>query len=426
MSLGQGQAHESHLGPTSEAISIAAFLAAAAELPADVATTRAQQFSAGLDTTSPPDVPHASTSTNVRAAISTECCVDDLKSSLHHVLADPRLITHVTKSHEAVVHSIYETADPSSRRKRRRTTLPEPAQEHADVSALRQELDAVKLNSWPLTMHSASFIRPPKHSDRNTLTHAKRFKTSSWTQNTHEALLFVSIYNHLSWGHRQLFRSSQHVLSSSQTLGDLFEVIPCHSNEIPKEIQDDSGERIGYEMPTARTVREACSGCVICIEGVAYGDGQNMVDYAEKLLKLRNTPNDKAGQLGLEKGVSMHDTTLASLTVHLHKPYWLLHAGSCEHFIVIDQIRLWHPTDPPLIDYPLTTHITPPLLDLCRACNKVPAVYAVLGDMRLGESPFVICGPCWRWMGIPDDSSADEVMIVPLLKHEHGWGGTGG
>lgn len=134
-------------------------------------------------------------------------------------------------------------------------------------------------------------------------------------------------------------------------------MIPCHSNEIPKEIQNDSGERIGYEMPTARTVREACSGCVICIEGVAYGDGQNMVDYAEfvplyvlcrrmlidifrrKLLELRNTPNDKAGQLGLEKGVSMHDTTLASLTVHLHKPYWLLHAGSCEHFIVIDQIR---------------------------------------------------------------------------------------
>ena len=137
----------------------------------------------------------------------------------------------------------------------------------------------------------------------------------------------------------------------------------------------------------------------------------------------------------------MHDTFFSSLTVRLHQPYWLVHEGDCEHFFVIEQIRsvlvsllshvpsltcfyrLHHPSDPPLSSYPLTTQITPPLLDTCRACNKVPAVYAILGDVRLGESPFVICGPCWRCMGLPRGEDAQTVTVVPLPAYEFGWGG---
>jgi hypothetical protein len=35
----------------------------------------------------------------------------------------------------------------------------------------------------------------------------------------------------------------------------------------------------------------------------------------------------------------MHDTALNALTIRLHKPYWLLHAGDCEHFLVFEHIR---------------------------------------------------------------------------------------
>ena len=83
--------------------------------------------------------------------------------------------------------------------------------------------------------------------------------------------------------------------------------------------------------------------------------------------------------------------------------------------------RLLHPSDPPVTAYPLTTQITPLLSDNCRICNKVPAVYSILGDMRLGESPFVVCSPCWRWMGLPKGETAKEVTVVPLPKHEFGW-----
>jgi len=54
---------------------------------------------------------------------------------------------------------------------------------------------------------------------------------------------------------------------------------------------------------------------------------------------------------------------------------------------------------------------TPAFLDLCRACSKVPALVSVVGDVRLGESPCLMCGPCWRNMGDPQGAC----QIIPLL-----------
>lgn len=101
------------------------------------------------------------------------------------------------------------------------------------------------------------------------------------SSNVHEALIFVTIYNKLPWGHRQLLRLSQHVLLSSQTLGDLFKVIPCQSEAIfhgpGNVLTQDSGE-----TPNGTdTSRESGAGAVMCIDGTLYGDGQVLGDYAE-------------------------------------------------------------------------------------------------------------------------------------------------
>jgi hypothetical protein len=45
----------------------------------------------------------------------------------------------------------------------------------------------------------------------------------------------------------------------------------------------------------------------------------------------------------MTKGPAMHDVPLSSLTLSLNRPYWLLHAGNCEHMIVIDEIRYVSP-----------------------------------------------------------------------------------
>lgn len=153
-----------------------------------------------------------------------------------------------------------------------------------------------------------------------------------------------------------------------------------------------------------------------------------------KLITQANSMPVEKRPLMQKASTSMHQTTFTSLSLRLNEPYWALHQGNCEHFIVIDEIRyvslgflisgliislrLQHPSDLPS-GYPLTIQITPPLLDLCRACSKVPAVWSIVGDMRLGESPCVLCGPCWRNMGDPNRD--DTVFIVPLPKHELGW-----
>lgn len=100
--------------------------------------------------------------------------------------------------------------------------------------------------------------------------------TSSTIQ---EALVTVTIYSRPPYKPGSLAKNSQHALLSSQSLGDLFETIPCTSNEIPKETYDGD-EMLGYELGENTTPAESV-GCVICIEGLAYGDGQSEEDYAE-------------------------------------------------------------------------------------------------------------------------------------------------
>lgn len=105
----------------------------------------------------------------------------------------------------------------------------------------------------------------------------------SSTSTTREALITVSVYNRLPWGHSYLYRSSQHTLLASQTLGDVFEAIPCTSKAFPEQIRAD-GAVIEYRKNGAS---RSSGGCVVCVEGLAYGDGQNEVDYAEYVVLHR-------------------------------------------------------------------------------------------------------------------------------------------
>lgn len=178
-----------------------------------------------------------------------------------------------------------------------------------------------------------------------------------------EAVLTISVYNRLSWG-SALNRSSQHAVLSSETIGELVETIPCSSNETPAEDTDAGGEIVRYSsvgMPPQR-------GSVVCIEGTTYGDGLSERDYAVYVIILSTTTSFPSFSLFVlwpinltllscrkldeqmqklpqkkrrvvQRGPSMHDVRFADLTLRINQPYWLLHQGSCEHFLVIDQIR---------------------------------------------------------------------------------------
>ena len=61
---------------------------------------------------------------------------------------------------------------------------------------------------------------------------------------------------------------------------------------------------------------------------------------------------------------------------------------------------------------------TPTLSELCKACCKVPAIISVVGDIRLGESPCLLCMPCWRAMGPAKD---EGVTVSQLVRHKRVW-----
>jgi snRNA-activating protein complex subunit 3 len=141
-----------------------------------------------------------------------------------------------------------------------------------------------------------------------------------------------------------------------------------------------------------------------------------------------NSKKRQSEQPFTKAATSLHETPFSSLEVRINEPYWLLHQGNCEHFIIIESIRyifsphfdirlkfsrLQHPNDPQT-GYPLTMQLVPTTLDLCRACNKAVAVLSVVG-----ESPCVLCKTCWSTLG---DPGVDEgVVIVPLPKYEFGY-----
>jgi len=90
------------------------------------------------------------------------------------------------------------------------------------------------------------------------------------------ALISVTVYDRQTASPFFVHRNSAFVFLSSQTLGDLYDVITCPSKEQPSEVRDDEDKLTGYDIK-----KPVMSGCVICVGGVAYGDGLEVEDYAE-------------------------------------------------------------------------------------------------------------------------------------------------
>jgi snRNA-activating protein complex subunit 3 len=153
-------------------------------------------------------------------------------------------------------------------------------------------------------------VRAPKHSDFNALKHVNKSGHGTLTCNRpsfqsprlteagstppsalsgsplrRDAVVTLTVHNRVPWNHSQLTRFSQHVVLSSQTLSDFVRTIPCDSSEMPNEVVDSHGNVVGYSYESEEqgegTATCAEEGCLLLIEGVAYGDGRPGDDYAE-------------------------------------------------------------------------------------------------------------------------------------------------
>jgi len=59
--------------------------------------------------------------------------------------------------------------------------------------------------------------------------------------------------------------------------------------------------------------------------------GRKLVSHLKTRSKSK-TPMEQATS-------SLAETLLSSVSLRINEPYWLLHRGNCEHFVVIEQIR---------------------------------------------------------------------------------------
>ncbi|KAF5370785.1 hypothetical protein D9758_001909 [Tetrapyrgos nigripes] len=330
--------------------------------------------------------------------------VDEITEALSNVWNDPELSAYLCRTQDkslALIHAATKSG------RSRIPKLSEPSANQNTVNELQSKLDEIKLSSWKLSSDAAIFTRPPRTSDRNTLVQIRKSDDTDITDisNEPQAVIIFSVHIPLSWRQSLLTRSSTHAILSSQTLEDLFKVIPCDYDALPEEYITEDGN-VGY---TVDAPKKDSSGYVICIDEVGYGDGGEN-DYADKLQQHLKTTNST---LQLRKADTPASATpLSSLSLRINQPYWMLHQGNCEHFIVVEHIRMKDASDP-ATGFPLTLQITPPQLDMCRACTKTPAIYAITGDIRLGESPCLLCGTCWNVMGSPIE---DGVTVISCIK----------
>ena len=67
---------------------------------------------------------------------------------LEDTIRNPQLMAHAKRMHDAAIHAIYETAEPT-RKKRKRTTVADPDSEVPETTALRLKHEAIQLKCWP-------------------------------------------------------------------------------------------------------------------------------------------------------------------------------------------------------------------------------------------------------------------------------------
>ncbi|KAL1741390.1 snRNA-activating protein of 50kDa MW C terminal-domain-containing protein [Schizophyllum fasciatum] len=253
-----------------------------------------------------------------------------------------------------------------------------------------------------LDPRAQAFIRPAKNTDYNAISNIKAMTTQVCPYKPDEAVITISIYSKYKHNPSYLERVSQHSFLSWQSLEDVAQTFPCPSCELVRANTTADSPRPGH---------------FICIEGLAYGDGRSEDDYASKFLEhLRKTGQDKDHHIA-KAPTKAWETRLDDLTLRIGEPYFILHEGNCEHYAVVDEIRMRHPQDP-TVGYPITLRLTPILPTNCKACGNVQPLWSIVGDVRLGESPCLLCDPCWKAMGPPGDPNN---FVIPLPVHVSGW-----
>ena len=115
----------------------------------------------------------------------------------------------------------------------------------------------------------------------NPLADEERSTSIPEDDDSHQASTAIVTYTNYARGtlYPHNFRLiSQHVILSQQTLGDIWDNLPCDHKVLPikSPTSSDSPTVRRYHIPES-----PLNGAAICVEDIVYGDGLSKPDYAE-------------------------------------------------------------------------------------------------------------------------------------------------
>lgn len=92
--------------------------------------------------------------------------------------------------------------------------------------------------------------------------------------------------------------------------------------------------------------------------------------------------------------------------------YVFVHAGACEHMMLIEDVRFKHAMDPALEQGPVVTRVVPEPLLKCCICLSRPGVKVTYDDKLAPTSPAVFCETCFHELHYLSDGT------TPVAQHE--------
>jgi hypothetical protein len=245
--------------------------------------------------------------------------------------------------------------------------------------------------------------------------------------------------NNVSGRHMVAARGQRLHLLASSTLSQLRDAISCQADCMSAK---DPATGAYRDLPKTM-------GAAIAIEGKLYGDERAQPDYAEQIaaqveqvvwpawaagkrkLQTANVvvdpSSDSVGGGGGPPEFTVADKPMGQTRwdelpeIRLGTPYWIRHAGNCEHVFTIEAIRLVHPDDPEPPPggwrHPATTFLSRVPIPKCRVCDRDPVTVVTLDDEMGGEAPCLMCDACFGFIhGSREAAASAGVRVIPMLQ----------
>lgn len=227
-----------------------------------------------------------------------------------------------------------------------------------------------------------------------------------------EAILVISLYSIQRPG----LKSQTFEVSATRPLSELRDRLMCPTERIITRL-NQLGTVPSVTLPTRDlppTVESCASSAYFLIEGLFYSDLRD-AEATDLSLTLREwAASDVARQRALEletKQVGLMEKArwIDTPKLRLNRPYSFVHCGRCDHFIMIEQVRRFHPYDSARPSPYLTTKdktlSLPTIREIfrlrrrrrkCRICENNRAAWLTVNDRLAPESPCAFCDSCYQ------------------------------